>query len=205
MQRIIFRAMLKFLHWWRRMAARNIDALISSHGFDAVVRLVASLDGEDVIGVLRAGGAQVGSGTRISQGLAIHNANDSLINVSIGANCHLGQQVLLDIAAPITIGDRVTISMRSIVLTHTDVGDSHCNLAPIRASVVIEDDAYVGAGAAVLPGVRIGTGAVVAAGAVVTRDVMSRTVVAGCPARLLRPASRAAADRCTATQRGYPR
>jgi acetyltransferase-like isoleucine patch superfamily enzyme len=51
--------------------------------------------------------------------------------------------------------------------------------------VTIDDDAYVGAGATLLPGVRIGTGAVVAAGAVVTHDVEPRTIVAGVPARRL--------------------
>ena len=52
--------------------------------------------------------------------------------------------------------------------------------------VVIEDDVYLGMGARVLLGVTIGRGAVVGAGAVVTRDVMSYTVVAGVPARPLR-------------------
>ncbi|MCB1356319.1 MAG: hypothetical protein KDK53_07450 [Maritimibacter sp.] len=52
--------------------------------------------------------------------------------------------------------------------------------------ITVEDYAWIGAGAIVLPGVTIGTGAVVAAGAVVTRDVAPRSIVAGNPARLLR-------------------
>lgn len=52
--------------------------------------------------------------------------------------------------------------------------------------IVVEDYAWIGAGAIVLPGVTIGKGAVVAAGAVVTRDVAPRTIVAGNPARFLR-------------------
>lgn len=48
---------------------------------------------------------------------------------------------------------------------------------------VIEDDASIGAGAVLLPGVRIGRGALVGAGAVVTHDVPAGAVVYGCPAR----------------------
>jgi chloramphenicol O-acetyltransferase type B len=48
---------------------------------------------------------------------------------------------------------------------------------------VIQDDAWIGAGSIILPGVTIGEGAVVAAGSVVTKDVPSYTVVAGVPAR----------------------
>ena len=52
--------------------------------------------------------------------------------------------------------------------------------------VVIGDDVWVGGGAIILPGVTIGEGSTVAAGAVVTRDVEPFTLVAGNPARLLR-------------------
>jgi acetyltransferase-like isoleucine patch superfamily enzyme len=49
------------------------------------------------------------------------------------------------------------------------------------APITIEDDAWIGAGAIVLPGVTVGRGAVVAAGAVVTKDVESFTIVGGVP------------------------
>jgi acetyltransferase-like isoleucine patch superfamily enzyme len=53
--------------------------------------------------------------------------------------------------------------------------------------IVVEDGASIGANATILPGVRIGRGAMVGAGAVVTKDVPSNVVVVGNPARLLRP------------------
>ena len=55
------------------------------------------------------------------------------------------------------------------------------------APIVIGDRVWIGSNATVLPGVTIGDGAIVAAGAVVTKDVAPNTVVAGVPARLLRP------------------
>lgn len=52
--------------------------------------------------------------------------------------------------------------------------------------IVVEDDAWIGAGAIITDGVRVGRGAVIAAGAVVTQDVPPHTVVGGVPARVLR-------------------
>ena len=52
--------------------------------------------------------------------------------------------------------------------------------------IIIEDKAWLGSNVTVLPGVRIGEGAVVAAGAVVTKDVASNTVVAGVPAKFIK-------------------
>ena len=67
-----------------------------------------------------------------------------------------------------------------------------CSRPVEMAPVVIEDDADIGVGAIILPGVRIGRGAKVGAGAVVTRDVPAYAVVAGAPARV--PAERAASE-----------
>jgi len=58
---------------------------------------------------------------------------------------------------------------------------------PSATPVVVEDNVLIGANAVVLEGCRVGKGAVVAAGAVVVSDVAPNTVVAGVPARLLRP------------------
>ena len=185
MSRLAFRILLKCLHWCRTMGVRNIDAVIASHGLDGAVRLLASLDMEEAASVLRAVGATVGDGTRICRGLLLCNAQSNFDHLWIGSHCHLGPDVLLDLAAPVRIGDRSTLSMRCCVLTHTNAGDSRCGLPVQVAPTVIEDDAYLGAGVLLLPGVRIGAGSVVAAGAVVTRNVEPGTTVAGCPARLL--------------------
>jgi len=61
-----------------------------------------------------------------------------------------------------------------------------------RQGIVIEDDCWLGGGATILAGVRVGRGAVVAAGAIVTRDVPPYAIVAGVPARVVRMRGEAA-------------
>jgi acetyltransferase-like isoleucine patch superfamily enzyme len=67
-----------------------------------------------------------------------------------------------------------------------DVGVPVMHTPVELAPVVLEDGCDIGAGSVILPGVRVGRGAIVGAGAVVTRDVEPLTVVAGVPAKLLR-------------------
>lgn len=91
----------------------------------------------------------------------------------------------------IRIGSHCLISqfVSIIASNHAIDGFDSVRYAPWDKSkncVEIGDDVWIGAHAVVLPGVRIGTGAVVAAGAVVTRDVPAYAVVAGIPAQLKR-------------------
>lgn len=108
----------------------------------------------------------------------------------VGDETWIGQQVFLHAAGGLTIGARVGIgpAVRVITSVHEEAGrDAPVLFAPITtAPVAIEDDADVGVGAIVLPGVTIGRGAVVGAGAVVTADVPPYAVAAGVPARVLR-------------------
>jgi maltose O-acetyltransferase len=128
----------------------------------------------------------------------------------------LGERVNIDAATvpvelasfggPLTIGEATYINYGTTISAHTAVtigaGCLIGNYAMIMDSdyhdvtdfakpgatnpIVIEDRAWVGARAIVLKGVRIGRGAVVAAGAVVTKDVPPRTLVAGVPAKVVR-------------------
>lgn len=186
MRLLAFRLFLKCLAWMQTTALRNLAAVRASRGLDGVLGLLETVDGEDAVAILRAEGAKVGTGNRILRGLVIHNASNGLANLHMGDNCHIGRQVLFDVASPIRIGNRVTLSMRVMVITHTNVGDSRCGLAPKSAAVELGDDVYVGAGAALLPGVRIGSGSIVGAGAVVTRDVPPSTLIVGVPGRAQR-------------------
>jgi maltose O-acetyltransferase len=86
------------------------------------------------------------------------------------------------------IGDRVSMAPRVTLVTASDPNDSRIRpFAPVaRAPIIIEADAWLGTGVIVLPGVRIGRGAIVGALSVVTRDVPPLHIVAGQPAKTIR-------------------
>jgi acetyltransferase-like isoleucine patch superfamily enzyme len=73
-----------------------------------------------------------------------------------------------------------------ILSSHPNKSRLREEVGVVNGSVTISDDAWIGAGAILLPNVKVGEQAIVAAGAIVTEDVPRRTVVAGNPARLLR-------------------
>ncbi len=86
-----------------------------------------------------------------------------------------------------SIGDRVYLAPAAQLLAVNHVFDDPnrpiVDQGITAEGIVLEDDVWVGAGAIVLDGVRVGRGAVIGAGAVVTSDVAAHTVVAGSPAR----------------------
>jgi acetyltransferase-like isoleucine patch superfamily enzyme len=108
----------------------------------------------------------------------------------IGDETWIGQQAFLHSAGGIDIGARVGIGpgVRIITSSHAEAGrDIPILSSPIEfAPVVIEDDCDLGVGAIVLPGVRIGKGAQIGAGAVVTEDVPPYSVAMGVPAKVTR-------------------
>ncbi len=108
---------------------------------------------------------------------------------TIGRDVYIADDLLIveELAdrANITIGDRVSIAPRVTLVTSSHPNHSRIRgFAPVaQGPIVIEEDAWLGAGCVVLPGVRIGRGAVVGANSVVLSDVPSLHVVAGQPAR----------------------
>ena len=109
-----------------------------------------------------------------------------LRGVKVGKGTFIGTAALIETARPelVFIGDEVTISIRAVVIAHfRDVTQAERNEGDERFSVRIEDEAFVGPGAIILPGVTIGRGAVVAAGSVVSGSVPALTLVQGNPAR----------------------
>lgn len=166
-------------------------------GMEEVNRALLRCRPAYVADLLRRFGATVGEEHDLYAPLAIHNAFGTsrlggYHNLRIGNGCHVGKDVFLDLMDRIEIGDRVTISMGVMILTHTDVGRSPLRreaMPPTRAPVVIKEGAYVGARATLLQGVTVGAAAVVAAGALVVDDVPPGAVVGGVPARTLKPAA----------------
>lgn len=110
-------------------------------------------------------------------------------NADCGLNIHIGQDVFVNSGCKfqdqggIYLGDRVLIG-HNVVLATLNHDLDPAKRADMQPSPIrVGDDAWLGSGCIVLPGVTIGEGAVVAAGAVVTKDVPARTVVGGVPTR----------------------
>lgn len=103
----------------------------------------------------------------------------------MGAYCTLGNDGFYDARDGIAIGDCVNIAAEVRIYTREHDIDSP-DFAERGGPVVIEDYVYIGTRVTILPGVRIGRGAVVASGAVVTKDVAPMMLVGGVPARPIR-------------------
>jgi len=104
--------------------------------------------------------------------------------VRIGGHSVINREVLLDGRMGLLIDDNVSISEGVAILTLEHDPNSP-SFASRGATVHISDRVFIGARAIILPGVTAGEGAVVAAGAVVTRDVAPYTIVGGVPARVI--------------------
>jgi acetyltransferase-like isoleucine patch superfamily enzyme len=113
-----------------------------------------------------------------------------LNEMHIGDESWIGQQCFFHSAGGISIGKHVGIGpgVRILTSAHGEAGRAMpVLLSPVEtAPVVIEDDADIGVGAIILPGVTIGRGAIIGAGAVVNKSIPPYTIAAGVPARVLR-------------------
>ncbi|MFB3924916.1 MAG: acyltransferase [Syntrophales bacterium] len=122
----------------------------------------------------------------------------------IGKAVYIGEDLIikdeLDDRGMVIIGDRVSIAERVTLVTSSKANFSQYRaiMGELHSPIEIMDDAWLGTGCIVLPGVKIGRGAVVGAASLVTSDVPEFTVVAGIPAKQLRkieiPESRLASN-----------
>ena len=122
---------------------------------------------------------------KIDRGVKIIYNDEKKKKLTIGKNVFIGVNCVLDITKGIIIKDNVQIAPNVLIFTH-DSSKDRSN--PIEKEVIIENGAYIGAGAIVLAGVTIGENAIVGAGAVVTKDVGANMVVAGVAAKAIRGA-----------------
>jgi len=110
--------------------------------------------------------------------------------LNIGNGSHVCDNCILDLTADLRIGNEVSIGPYSIIYTHDHEyrydGPAAWKGETIRRGVEIGDGSWIGTRVVILPGVRIGARAIVAAGAVVTRDVAPGALVGGVPARPLK-------------------
>lgn len=137
----------------------------------------------------RMGGVSIGEDSLIMGFMEVTGEGDITKRLRIGKNVQVTAPLLADVNAPIHIGDRVCLGHHvQLITTNHEIGseEQRCGVAQL-APIVIESGVWIGARATILPGVTIGQGSVVAAGAVVTRSVEPNTLVGGVPARPIRP------------------
>lgn len=126
----------------------------------------------------RVAGMKIGKGTTLHMGTKFYRTEQ----ISIGDDTIIGEGVVLDGRGKLSIGSHVDIASEVMIYnSEHDVNDPAFN--PIIEDVTIEDYVFIGPRAIILPGIKIGIGAVVGAGAVVTKDVPPNDIVGGVPAK----------------------
>jgi maltose O-acetyltransferase len=166
---------------WRLARGRLAARLLRLRG--------ARLGAKCVVGarcrVLRPRGLQAGARCTLEDDVFVKIAGGAG-RVVLGEQVFLGRGCELDVLREVAVGDHTVIGPGVFVVDHDHglradlrIDEQPCAEAPVR----IGRDVWVGARAVILAGVSVGDGAVVGAGAVVTRDVEPLAIVAGVPAR----------------------
>jgi acetyltransferase-like isoleucine patch superfamily enzyme len=113
-------------------------------------------------------------------------------HINFGKHTSLGKNIFINHACSfldlggITIEDDVLIGPRVNLITENHPVDPNKRKSLLCKPILIKRNAWIGAGATILPGVTIGENAIVAAGAVVSKDVAKNTIVAGVPAKYIK-------------------
>lgn len=132
---------------------------------------------KDILGKIGEG-SQILPPFRCNYGKHIEIGQKSFINFGVS---------MIDVGK-IIIGDHVLIGPNTGIYTAIHPTDPEIRSKGVQKArpIIIEDKAWIGGSVTILPGVRIGYGAIVGAGAVVTKDVPAMTIVAGNPAKTIR-------------------
>lgn len=137
--------------------------------------------------LLRCAGLFVSVDSKIGRRVVITDRR----NFRTGHHVYVNNEVYFDTYRRILIGNYCNIGFRAVFITGThELLSDYKGVRPLSEAnskpIVIENFVWIGSNAVILPGVRIGHGAVVAAGSVVTKDVEPDTLVAGVPAKMIR-------------------
>lgn len=123
-------------------------------------------------------GIKIGKGSTIHMWASFYQPK----NIKIGEDTIIGDHAFLDGRASLTIGNHVDIASY-VMIFNSEHDLSSEDFSATEEPVEIGDYVFIGPRAIILPGVKVGKGAIVAAGAVVTKDVPEFTIVGGVPAK----------------------
>ena len=167
--------------------------LNSIYGYEAINLLLKITPSFLTIAILRHFGAMIGTGVRIQAPFMIHNADQTepiYTNLTIGNDCYLGRDCLFDLMGKISIGNKVTISHRAVLNTHTNGGKSpitNKTLINTSGEIKINDGAYLGSNVTVLEPVNIGSQSIIGAKSLVNRDIQDHVIAFGVPCKVQGP------------------
>lgn len=131
-------------------------------------------------------GARIGRRVTFYPGIRIGFAK----NLIVGNYVDLAWGIIITTKGGVEIGDRTLIGYRTQILSANHVIPSNkgriFDAGHSPGKVIIENDVWIGANCIILAGVKIGEGAIIAAGSVVTKDIKAFTIVGGVPAKLIK-------------------
>ena len=131
---------------------------------------------------------KIGDNVRVLRGVTISTTPNG--QICIGNNCHIGESTIIFSDIGVTIGDNVIIGPQNIIVdfdhlyenVNTPINQQGIN----RKTVVIEEDVWISSHCVITRGVRIGKGAVIGAGSVVTKSIPAYSVAGGIPGRIIK-------------------
>jgi acetyltransferase-like isoleucine patch superfamily enzyme len=133
--------------------------------------------------LMRWRGARVGERLKLWRDVYV----DDYRRLTVGSDVSISKGAMFICAGGIELGDEVMVGYGAQLISAGHGMHGRMRFAEMEAApIVVEDGAWIGAGAILLPGVTVGAGAVVAAGAVVTRDVGAGMLVGGVPAEVIK-------------------
>jgi acetyltransferase-like isoleucine patch superfamily enzyme len=128
-------------------------------------------------------GAKVGNLVSFYPGIKISTGE----NLVIGNRVNIAWGVIITTSGGVTIGNRVHIGYNTVILSGNHVVPMNTNKiffsGHVNEPITIESDVWIGANCSILPGVKIGEGAVIGAGSVVTKNIEPYSIAVGNPAK----------------------
>ena len=157
--------------------------------FVHTINLISNLLGNDFLSclcrqfLLSLLGIQLGKGTVI-RGSSYFGGG----GLTTGSDCQINRSCYFDFTASITFGNNVVVGHEvTFITTDHEIGDSICRAGRVIGNPIsVEDGVWICAKSTILPGVTIGKGSVIAAGAVVAKNVLPNVLVAGVPAKFIK-------------------